>query len=352
MNRTLAALGASVLALAACETVHQPNPAAPAPAVVHAFAETAPVGSGDDAADDPAIWLNKSDPAKSLVFGTDKQAGLYAYDLAGNQVQFLNVGALNNADLRQQIDMGDGPVDIMGASNRTTNSLTLVGIHPQTGEMRAAGDFVTSINEPYGFCIGHDAKGWLAAIPYKSNQVQIWRLENGKPAPVARTWPLDGKPDSQAEGCVIDEENGAIYVSEEDVGLWRFDYSGETFASKKLIDTSGSATGLLQDVEGVTIWRDPNGGGYIIVSSQGDDRYIVYDRKAPNAFRGAFRIADTADGKIDGASVTDGIDASSAALGPDLPRGLFVAQDDENPGSTQNFKFVDWREIEKALKLN
>jgi 3-phytase len=33
--------------------------------------------------DDPAIWVNKADPAKSLVIGTDKDAdgALYVFDL-------------------------------------------------------------------------------------------------------------------------------------------------------------------------------------------------------------------------------------------------------------------------------
>jgi 3-phytase len=38
--------------------------------------------------DDPAIWFNKADPAKSLILGTDKgndtlAGGLYVFDLNG-----------------------------------------------------------------------------------------------------------------------------------------------------------------------------------------------------------------------------------------------------------------------------
>ena len=47
---------------------------------------------------------------------------------------------------------------------------------------------------------------------------------------------------------------------------------------------------------------------------------------------------------------TDGLDVSSAAL-PGFPRGVLVVQDDGNPDPEvdQNFKVVDWREIEKVL---
>ena len=57
-------------------------------ASVTADAETAAVKSGDDAADDPAIWRNAANPAASLIVGTDKQAGLYVYGLDDHPVSW------------------------------------------------------------------------------------------------------------------------------------------------------------------------------------------------------------------------------------------------------------------------
>ena len=71
------------IALAACEAEEGPAPIAPDTVNVMAKAETAPVASGDDAADDPAIWVNPDDPLKSLIVGTDKKNGLVVYDLSG-----------------------------------------------------------------------------------------------------------------------------------------------------------------------------------------------------------------------------------------------------------------------------
>ena len=47
--------------------------------------ETEPVASSGDAADDPAIVINFSNPAQSLIFGTDKRAGVYLYNLSGEK---------------------------------------------------------------------------------------------------------------------------------------------------------------------------------------------------------------------------------------------------------------------------
>ena len=48
---------------------------------------------------------------------------------------------------------------------------------------------------------------------------------------------------------------------------------------------------------------------------------------------------------------TDGIDATARPIGARYPRGMFVAQDDDNAPERQNFKVVDWRSIERALRL-
>jgi len=348
MNR-LAVTISGVLALAAagCAT----HPPLPEPALVQPFAETPPVGSagGEDAADDPAVWVHPVDPSKSLVFGTDKKAGVYAYDLSGKQVQSLPVGLPNNADLRQGVKMGGRTVDLMGASDRSTNSLTLFEIDAATGVAKLLSSTPTGRIEPYGFCMGNDANGWLAIIPYKDGVAQLFRMDDaGTVKPVAE-W----KFTEVMEGCVIDEENDAVFLSDENTGFWRVEYSGNTETSRRLIDTIDSGTGLVADVEGTALWRGPDGGGYVVVSSQTADRYMVYDRKAPNALRGAFRVAPSADGKVDGVTHTDGIEITSTPLGPNLPRGLFIAQDDNNtdPAAAQNFKFVDWREVEKALGL-
>ena len=62
-------------------------------------------------------------------------------------------------------------------------------------------------------------------------------------------------------------------------------------------------------------------------------------------------VADPARG-IDGVSETDGLEVTSAALGPDFPQGLMVAQDGRNiaPEERQNFKFVSWADIIQALE--
>ena len=81
-------------------------------------AETQPVRSIGDAADDPAIWFNAKDPSKSLIFGTDKGKGIHVYDLNGKELSFSKLGATNNIDLR----VIDERVHIV-VSNRSMSTL-------------------------------------------------------------------------------------------------------------------------------------------------------------------------------------------------------------------------------------
>ncbi|MFP3457572.1 phytase, partial [Psychrobacter sp. SIMBA_152] len=85
---------------------------------LHASAQTTPVAAFGDAADDPAIWINEQDAKNSLILGTDKRRGLMVYALAGNKVQSLNIGRLNNVDVRQHQGINNETHPWITASNR------------------------------------------------------------------------------------------------------------------------------------------------------------------------------------------------------------------------------------------
>lgn len=341
-------LTGSLAFLASCASV-DPNKDLPK---VSAFAETEAVASAGDAADDPAIWVNTVDATKSVVLGTDKKAGLYVYDLQGKTKQFLPSGNLNNVDLRQNISFDYAePVDLAAATNRSINGVSLFSIDAE-GKVAPAGQFQTPTIEPYGLCVGYDEAGLRVFVTYKTGAIEIFEVTAGKDGyegELMNTLKLD----TQLEGCSYDEVQNVLFVGEEERGIWRIDLDGNKEFSRTLLDTIGSQTGLVGDVEGVDIWRGAADSGYLVVSAQGGDRYVVYTREAPNKWVGTFSIADSADGLIDGVSHTDGLTVSSANLGGILADGLLVTQDDSNgdKGLTQNFKFVAWSEVATALGL-
>lgn len=352
---------ALTLALGACSTTpigYEPIEDMPpetdmsVPAVM-ARVETVSVDSSGDAADDPAFWIDEADASASLVLGTDKQAGLYAYDLDGNVAQFLPSGALNNVDVRQGVTVDGWTGDLAAATNRTDNSITLFTIY-RNGTLTESGRIKAVRKEPYGFCMGYMGGSVLLTVTHKGGEVDLYRLDTVEGG-ISGTFLQTAQMGGQLEGCVFDEENATLFVGEEEAGITRFDLDPAADAplgNGRRVDEIGSGTGLAVDVEGLTVYRASETGGYLLASSQGNNTYAVYDRET-DEFLGRFRIETDEETGIDGAEETDGIDATSAAL-PGYPKGIFVVQDGYNDpvGETQNYKYVDWRDIEAALGLN
>ena len=341
MTFRLLMLASAALALTACETddVWVDDGIAAAP--VAASFETDPMTGRGDRADDPALWVHPGDTAKSLILGTNKDEGLHVYDLSGQEVQFLDVGRVNNVDVRQ---------DVAAASNDEFNAISLFTIDADSLAVTHEGDFPTGKEEPYGICMGL-VDGAMYIIPtYKDGAIQVW-VAGDAGFSLQREVQVGQYGPRQLEGCVVDDETGTIFIGEEEHGIWKLDLADST-STPEIVDTIAAANGLVADVEGLSLWVGDNGGGYLVASAQAADRYVVYDRAAPHAPRGVFSITASADGSVDAVSHTDGLDASSAAL-PGFPRGVLIVQDDANPVSEvdQNFKVVDWAAIEAALGL-
>ena len=134
---------------------------------------------------------------------------------------------------------------------------------------------------------------------------------------------------SLSEACVVDDARGALYVAEEDVALWRYDLDPSTGAKRTAVDTVGAGR-LTADIEGLSLARGPGGAGVLVVSSQGDSTYSVYDLDGRHAFRGTFAVERRS--PVDGASDTDGLAIGSGSFGPAFPNGLLVVHDASNDG--------------------
>jgi 3-phytase len=320
--------------------------AAAALETVMATVETDPVPNGGDAADDPAIWVNPNDPAQSVIIGTDKRGGLAVYELSGKQIQYLPDGQMDNVDLRDGFKLDGQTVAIVTASNRKDNSIAIYKINPQSRTLEnVAARKIKHGLTVYGMCMYRSAK--TGKIYYfgtsKSGEVEQWELfeSNGKvDAKKARNFKLG----SVVEGCVADDELGHFYVSEEAVGIWKFGAEPETGSDHTQVAKVGDGH-LFADVEGLAIAYGKDGAGYLIASSQGNHSYVVYRREGNNEFVKKFRVS--AGEGVDGCEETDGIDVTTANLGPSFPHGVFVVQDGFNDKGNQNFKLVPLQTIVK-----
>ncbi len=340
------------------DAARDPRVVAPTEArTVKADVETEPVEDYGDAADDPAIWVHPTDPQLSMVIGSQKKRGIEVYDLAGKRLQVLPDGRTNNVDLRQGVLLGGKHRDIVAGSNRDHRTLTLYEIDPVTRKLTdvAAAPIPTGMRDPYGLCMYHSAKSGKLYV-FISNpdagEFRQWEIEpegDKLAAKLVREFTVG----TQAEGCAADDDTGALYIAEEDVGLWRYPAEPDDPTPRRQIDSTTDAGRLKADVEGVAIYRVENGAGYLLVSNQGADNFAVYRREGDNDFVGFFSIVANDESGIDGVSETDGLEVTSASLGRRFPKGLLVVQDGRNitPVERQNFKLVSWERVAAALGL-
>ena len=326
------------------------------PAVV-AVAETAPVGSPGDAADDPAIWADPANPANSLIIGTDKKAGLNLYDMQGRVLQHLPDGKMNNVDLREGFILDGQPVILVTASDRTNKAVAIYRLDTEARRLINVADGVqaTGQGDPYGQCMYRSARSdkTYVFINDSNGEKRQWELVDAGNGKVRAERVRDFAFSSQVEGCVADDASGLLFVAEGDVGLWRLSAEPDGGSAMTMVARISENPALRDDMEGVGLYDLGDGRGYLVASSQGNDSYAVFRREGDQAYLGSFIVVADGQRGIDGVSETDGLEVTSRNLGPGFEHGALIAQDGRNvlPGENQNFKYVPWTSIAGALGL-
>ncbi|HEX6398480.1 MAG TPA: phytase, partial [Steroidobacteraceae bacterium] len=265
----------------------------PKAVVVVPDVETVPVEDFGDAADDIAIWAHPKDPNLGLVIGTNKKRGLDVYDLKGKRIQVLEDGRVNNVDLREGFRLDGRDVALVAVSNRTYKSLGLYRVDAQARRLInvAEGVIEVGLGDPYGLCMYRSAKSGETYVFVNDSdgrfkQFKLLATANKVRAELVREFALE----SQTEGCVADDANGALYLGEEDVGLWRYSAEPDGGTARTSIDTTAEGGHLTADVEGMGLYLQADGKGWLVVSSQGSNDYAVYRREGANENDGRFSV--------------------------------------------------------------
>jgi myo-inositol-hexaphosphate 3-phosphohydrolase len=305
--------------------------------------ETVPTGVTGDTADDPAIWVNPEDPAASLVITNEKKVGrLTVYDLAGQVVQRITTpsGFYGNVDVRGSIVAAANSGIHLWRVTTTVAGPRLVYSRETTGNTTTAGE---------GLCMydpgrpGLDDGLFVVNIHRPNFRVRMHPLTDtdGDGLLVVAKQVRDFYLGSEGEGCEIDDATGALYLSEEDVGIWRYDLTAPTGLIPPRVRFATVGSLLSPDVEGLAL-----AGGVLYASAQNvaapRRNWVTRFDAATGTYLGSFRISDSTGS--DDCDQTDGLDAYDGYLGDAFPNGLFVCQDgfNEAPGTsgTQNFKYA------------
>jgi 3-phytase len=328
------------------------GPDGPPAVVAAAETELFPDISGDEA-DDSAVFRNAGRPERSLVLADNKaeSGGVAVYNMSGKLIHYERGGKIGNIDLRSGIPMGNGRITLVGANDRSNDTMRFWSLDPARGRLTSLDARpLKTVSPNYGFCLGRSADGartYAFVSGEQSGTFEQYELRLGTAsidAVKVRTLNVG----SLSEGCVVDDVRGALYIAEEDVGIWRYSLAPTAGSARISIDSVGGGN-LAADVEGLAAARGADGRGVLVASSQGNSTYSVYDLDGRHAFRGSFRVRNGP--TVDGTSATDGLALGSGSFGPTYPDGLLVVHDADNSSPSggsergSNLKFARFDQV-------
>lgn len=303
--------------------------------------------------DDPAIWIHPTDPSKSLIIGTDKEAngGLYAYNLEGKIVNsFKNMGRPNNVDIAYDINMNGTKTAIAVTTEREKNRIRIFSL-PNLKPIDNGGIpvFVGEENrDPMGIALytrpSDKAVFAIVGRKFGSSGTYLWQYElfysetkNLSAKLIRKFGKFSGK--KEIEAIAIDNEMGFVYYSDEQVGIRKY-YADPAKNNNNELAFFGQ-NDFKSDNEGIAIYKKTDKTGYILVSNQQANTFVVYPREGSKNNKNAhYKIAEFPTSTIE----CDGADATSVNLGSKFPQGLLVAM-----SNGMTFQYYDWRIIQNVI---
>ncbi|MEW6472525.1 MAG: phytase [Actinomycetota bacterium] len=355
-----AALGLT-LVVAAAPFFTSANAAQPTSDIAPAPVETETITGAK--ATDPALWINPTDPTKSMIIGANDNR-LSTYGLDGKVLEAGTAAAaedFTSVDTRDGFSLGGSPVSLAAAVgngivrfyaiNHETRALTDVSSTPggitdlpkHQGSVSRVCMYKSPVSGKfYAFVMANNGNTQQLELTEAAGKIDV-SVVRGYSGAQTGAWDIAttvvGTQTPTVNGCVVDDESKTLYVSEKAAGIWKFGAEPTDPTTGTLIDKPAPDGHLMNTTKGLAIVRTGADTGYLLASTfdsaapaATDATFNVYDRAAGNAFIRTFKVS--AGANADNCHESDGIDAAAGAnLAAGFAQGMFVCQDTTNrPG--------------------
>lgn len=285
--------------------------------------------------DDPAIWINKQNPAESIVFGTDKDeinGGVYAFNLDGKIIKeksIIGISYPNNVDVEYGFKLTDSTeTDILVFTEREKHQIRLFSIPDMKpldngGYKVFADETDVEMKRPMGVSVYKNPEnGHISAIVSRKagpteNYLYQYEFVSDSLGVHANLMRKFGNFSGQKEieAIAVDDALGYVYYSDEGVGIRKY-YANSDKGNEEISMFGGEH--FKDDIEGIAIANFGSDKGYLIVSNQQDHTFNFFNRD-DNAFVKTLNL---------GTVETDGCDVVTESIGK-FKNGLFVSMNDE-----------------------
>lgn len=323
-----------------------------APVAPNALKSTAVTEALPHDTDDPSIWIHPTDASKSIIVGTDKDTdgALYAFDLNGKILKkSIVLQRPNNVDIAYGLLIDGKKVDIAVTTERETNKIRVFSL-PDLEPIDNGGIPVfdgDTERDPMGVALytRPSDKKIFAVVGRKTGPSgsYLWQYElsgNGKAAVakvVRKFGNYSGK--KEIEAIAVDNELGFVYYCDEQFGIRKYKADPSLNDNKEL--AIFGKTGFKADNEGIAIYKKTDSTGYILVSNQQANTFMVYPREGTKGKANEYPLlAEIPTSTIE----CDGADVTSVNLGPKYKNGLFVAM-----SNGMTFHYYTWDLIQKRI---
>jgi 3-phytase len=315
--------------------------------------------------DDPAIWIHPKDASRSLILGTNKtpapSGALVVFGLDGRTRQTLDgIDRPNNVDVEYGLSLGGRSIDIAVLTERLKRRLRVFRINANEGTVA---DIVPGGLPMFEGQAGENGAPMGIALYKRPRDGAIFAVVGRKEGPTSGyLWQYrladDGagrvkatkvrefgrfSGNGEIEAIAVDDELGHVYYSDEGDGIhkWHADPDHPRAATEL---AHFGKDGFKGDREGIAIYTLGKGTGYILCTDQldGNSEYRIFRREgSPGNPHDHSEVVSVFRG---GADSTDGLEATSAALGTRFPHGLVIAMN----GAGRNFLVYDWAYVVRA----
>ena len=303
--------------------------------------------------DDPAIWINPADPSESLVLGTDKDSdgALYLYDMNGKVLKkSIALKRPNNVDIAYGMMIEGLSTAIAVTTERESNKIRIFSMPDLTPIDNGGIEVFADETErgPMGVALytRPSDKKIFSIVGRKAGPQEnyLWQYEltstqNGTVSArlIRKFGNYSGR--KEIEAIAVDNQMGYVYYSDEGVGIRKY-YADPAKRDNKQLALFGDKD-FKEDNEGISIYQTSDSTGYILVSNQQINSFVVYKREGDGRNPNGHKLFK----EIPFSTVeSDGSDVTNVNLGGKFPKGMFVAM-----SNGKVFHYYDWRDIESFL---
>jgi 3-phytase len=270
----------------------------------------------------------------------------------------------NNVDVEYGFRLGGRSIDIAVATERLKRQLRVFRVDPADGRLSDLGGVPILHDQPgeSGAPMGiglyrreRDAAIFAIVAPKEGpREGYLWqyRLTDAGGGRIAAEFvrrfgtfsATTVREENEIEAVAVDDALGHVYYADEADGIHKWHADPDHPEAARELAHFGR-TGYRGDREGIAVYSLPDGTGYIVCTDQldGDSEYHVYPRAGTpqNPHDHSREIAVVRGG----ADATDGLEISSAPLGPGLPHGIMVAMN----SAAKNFLVFRWQDVAAAI---